>query len=103
MKQIKRKGKISGMKMACAITETILAVPVMGGAIIVGLLWTPLLVMLALHIVTLILTHKHKSVKGNVLGIIASTVGAIPLVGWILHIITAVFCWIEVFKDKEVA
>jgi hypothetical protein len=95
-----KKVKVNGMKMGAAILETIFAIPVLGAMIIVGFIWIPLFVALAYHIITLVLTHKTRKVTGNVLGIVASSIGWIPFVGWVLHILSAVFCWIETFKEK---
>jgi hypothetical protein len=97
---MKKENKISGMKLACAIGETILAIPILGAMIIIGLLWTPLLLMGVLHIVTLSLTSKERKMAGNILGIVASAIGWIPFVGFVLHILAAVFCWIEAFKTR---
>lgn len=38
--------------------EAVLGIPVLGGIIILSLAWVPLLIMLALHIVTLVITKK---------------------------------------------
>lgn len=39
--------------------EAILGIPLLGATIILGLYWTPLVVMLVLHIITLVLTKKR--------------------------------------------
>ncbi|ENH96208.1 hypothetical protein J416_11912 [Gracilibacillus halophilus YIM-C55.5] len=76
--------------------EALLGIPVLGGSIIIGLLWTPLAVMLILHIVTLVLTKKDGgTTTGSILGIVTSCVGMIPFVGMILHILSAIFLMIN--------
>ena len=56
--------------------EAILGIPVLGGVIIVGLAWTPLFVMLVLHIISLVLSKKDGGAyNGNILGIVASCIG----------------------------
>ncbi|WP_101842055.1 hypothetical protein [Halobacillus sp. Marseille-P3879] len=83
--------------------EALLGIPIVGGTIIISLLWIPLAVMLALHIVTLILTQKDKGpTRGSILGIIASSIGWIPGVGMVMHILAAVFLMIDASKaDPE--
>ena len=82
--------------------EAILGVPILGATIILSLLWIPLGVMLALHIVTLILTKKEGGVTtGSILGIITSCVAWIPFVGMVMHIISAIFLLIDASKAEE--
>lgn len=84
--------------------EALLAIPVLGASIIVGLLWTPLIIMLVLHIVTLILTKKDGGkTTGSVLGIVTSCLGWIPFVGMILHILSAIFLMIDASKKDNVS
>ena len=81
--------------------EALLGIPVMGGALVVGLLWSPLLVMLGLHIVTLVLSREEGMPStGSILGIVASTVGWIPFVGMVLHILSATFLMIDAAKPQ---
>jgi len=88
------------LKLAMAILETIFAIPIFGGTLILALLWTPLGLALIGHIVTLVFSKKeNKKITPSVLGIVASVLGFIPIIGWILHIIAAIFNWIGAFKD----
>lgn len=81
--------------------EALWGLPVIGGMLIVSAYWTPLLLMLALHIVSLVLASKAgKKKTGHILGIIASCVGWIPFVGMVMHILTAIFLMIEASKDE---
>ncbi len=81
--------------------ETVLGIPVIGGAIVIALLWTPLFFMLASHIVTLILAIKsNKSKIAPILGIVTSAIAWIPIVGMIMHIVTAIFNLIEGINKK---
>ncbi|MFC4025250.1 hypothetical protein ACFOUV_15750 [Oceanobacillus longus] len=84
------------LKWVTGAFEAFLAIPVLGGTFIVSLFWTPLLVMLILHIVTLIMTKKDEGkTVGSVLGIITSCIGWIPGVGMIMHILSAIFLMIN--------
>ena len=78
---------VSGvMKLVGAGAEFFLGIPAVGGAFIIALFWIPLLVMLAYHITTLVISKKHnQTIWGPVVGIVASTVGIIPGIGMMLH------------------
>lgn len=84
------------MKWITGGLEAILGIPFVGGAIILGLAWTPLVLMLILHVITLVLTKRDRgAATGSILGIIASCLGWIPVVGMILHILAAIFLMIN--------
>jgi len=76
--------------------EALLGIPVLGASIILSLAWTPLLLMLIFHIVTLVLTKKQGGAAvGSILGIVTSCVAWIPGVGMIMHILSAIFLMIN--------
>jgi hypothetical protein len=82
--------------------EAILGIPILGGIIVVSFLWIPLGVMLALHIVTLVLTKKSGgSSTGSILGIVTSCVAWIPFVGMVMHILTAIFLMLDAGKPEN--
>lgn len=84
------------LKWVTGAFEAFLAIPILGGTFIISLAWTPLMVMLVLHIITLILTQKDGGAStGSILGIVASVVGWIPGVGMIMHVLSAVFLMIN--------
>ena len=85
------------LKLAGAIIETVFAIPLLGVLIITGLFWMPMILAFAYHIITLILSKDKKT--GPIMGILANSVGFIPFVGWVLHILAAIFLWIEAFKE----
>jgi hypothetical protein len=69
-----------------------LGFPVLGGIFILSHGWLPLLGALIFHIVTLVYVVNERGNKaGPIMGIIANTLGIIPFVGWILHIVAATF------------
>ncbi|MFD1363297.1 hypothetical protein [Lentibacillus salinarum] len=84
--------------------EAFLGIPVIGGSFIVGLVWIPLAVMLILHIITLVMTKKDGgATTGSILGIVASCIGWIPVVGMIMHILSAIFLMLNAAaSDNEV-
>lgn len=68
--------------------ELIIGIPFVGGMIILSLAWAPLWVMLILHLITLFLCVKDDKRKlGSIMGIIASILGWIPIVGMTLHLV----------------
>jgi len=82
------------LNLAEAIFETIFAIPILGAMVIVGLFWIPMVIALSLHIVALIISKRDgRNTGAPIMGIVANTVGLIPFVGWILHIIAAVKAW----------
>ncbi|WP_096274073.1 hypothetical protein [Paucisalibacillus globulus] len=90
------------LKWVTGALEALLGIPVLGGMIIVGLLWTPLLIMLILHIITLVLTKKDGGAStGSILGIVTSCIGWIPVVGMIMHILSAVFLMVNAAKEDN--
>ncbi|WP_026691498.1 hypothetical protein [Alteribacter aurantiacus] len=83
--------------------EAVLGIPFLGGMIVISLLYTPLVFMLALHIVTLILTKKDGGEStGSILGIITSCIAWIPVVGMVMHILTATFLMINAAKPDQI-
>ena len=89
---------MNSLKLTGAIIETIFAIPVLGASIIIGCLWIPMVLAFVFHIVTLILSKKQKNV-GPIMGILANSVGFIPFVGWVLHILAAIFLWVEAVEE----
>lgn len=81
--------------------EAFWGIPILGGAIILSMAWTPLWFMLILHIITLVFSVLEKrSFHGSVLGIITSCIGWIPILGMIMHMITALILLIDAFRAQ---
>lgn len=89
------------LKWITGVFEALLGIPVLGGWYILSNLWAPLLVMLILHIITLVLTRKdHGSGIGSIIGIVTSIIGWIPIVGMIMHLITALALILSAMKPE---
>ncbi len=89
------------LKVITAIIETLLGVPILSGIALILTMWTPLLIALVLHIIVIVYSCKeNKKIRGNVIGLIGSVLGILPVVGFVLHIISAVILWKEVYKDE---
>jgi hypothetical protein len=90
------------MKWVTGAFEAVLGIPVLGAAIVIGLMWIPLGIMLILHIVTLVLSKQNNEpIYGSILGIITSLVAWIPGVGIIMHILSAIFLMITAAKEPS--
>ncbi|WP_214722127.1 hypothetical protein [Exiguobacterium sp. s192] len=86
-----RQDSLRTLKWVSGGLEAALGIPLLGGFFIMGTGYTPLLFMLAFHIVVVVLTARAGRVsKGNIVGIVASTVGVIPVVGMLLHMAAAI-------------
>ncbi len=98
-----KKNTSTILKWVSGGLEALLGIPVLGGTIVLSLVWTPLLIMLALHIATLVYSRKEgQKSLGSILGIITSSIGWIPVVGMIMHIVTAIILLIDAFKSNAV-
>ncbi|MBY7144694.1 hypothetical protein KFZ56_16870 [Virgibacillus sp. NKC19-3] len=79
------------MRWITGILEALLGIPILGGVYVLSQVWTPLVVMLFLHIITWVLTYRDRGITaGSILGIITSLIAWIPFVGMIMHILTAI-------------
>lgn len=84
------------MKWITGGFELLLAIPLLGGIIVMGSGYTVLGLAFILHAVTLVLSARDKEpVYGSVLGIITSALAWIPILGWLLHLITAILLMIS--------
>jgi hypothetical protein len=97
------KQTVKTLKWVTGGLEAILGIPILGGSIVIGLGWTPLLVMLIFHILVLVLSKKvGVKAHGNILGIVTSAIGWIPIVGMFMHMLSALFILIDAArKDKN--
>lgn len=86
-----RQESLRTLKWVSGSLEAILGIPILGGLIVIGSGYNALWLMLAFHIVVVVLTARAGNVsKGNIVGIVASTVGVIPVVGMLLHMAAAI-------------
>ncbi|MFC4076171.1 hypothetical protein [Salinithrix halophila] len=91
------------MKWITGGLEGVLAIPVLGGLIVISMGYVPLGLMLILHIVTLVLCIKSQAPKyGSILGIVTSLLAWIPFLGWIMHVVTAILLMVDAAKKEAV-
>ncbi|PBB04621.1 hypothetical protein [Salimicrobium humidisoli] len=88
------------LKWITGMCEAFLAIPVIGGTFILSGGWQPLLFMFVFHVIVLIVSVKQNEFSsGSVAGMVANALGIIPVVGWILHTITAIILIIDAGKS----
>ena len=75
------------LKWIGAAFEAFLGIPVLGGLFIIGMGYSPLGFMFFYHLVVLILSFSrlNKFSYGAAVGIVASVLGFIPILGMLLH------------------
>ena len=74
------KSTVRVTKWVAGGLEALLGIPVLGASIIIGLVWTPLAIMLVFHIVNLVLSkNEDLPVAGSILGIVGNAIGWIVL------------------------
>ncbi|RNF39462.1 hypothetical protein [Planococcus salinus] len=80
------------------LAEAFLAIPFIGGGFVLSTGYGVLGVMFVLHAVTLFFCFREFSPKsGPILGLITSLLAWIPLVGWALHLITAIVLFVNAY------
>ncbi|MGE7273573.1 hypothetical protein ACQKK5_19180 [Brevibacillus panacihumi] len=90
------------MKWITGGLEAILAIPFLGASIVLSLAWVPLGIMLILHIITLILSkNNNELIYGSVVGIVTSLVAWIPFVGFVMHVLSAIFLMVTAAKPYK--
>lgn len=96
------KSKVKTLKWISGGYEAILGIPFIGGSIVIGFGYTPLVVALIIHIITLVMAKKAGvTAFGNILGIVTSCLAWIPILGMILHIISAIFILLDAALQRS--
>ncbi len=90
------------LKWISAGIEAFLGIPVLGGTIIIATGWAPLGIMFIFHIVLVVFSSKAgEKAAGNIVGIITSIVAFIPVLGMIMHLVTAAVIALETAGQKS--
>jgi predicted branched-subunit amino acid permease len=104
LKYQKRKGRWKQMKVSTTLKwvtgglEGFLAIPIIGGTTVITLGYTPLGVLLILHIITLVFSVREiEKYHGSIWGIVTSCLAWIPFLGWFLHTITAIILMVDAY------
>lgn len=90
------------MKWMTGGMEAFLGIPIIGGAFVIFTNYTALFVMLALHIVTLLICHRERvGTFGSVAGIVTSCLAWIPVVGMLMHMVTAIILILSAIAQQD--
>lgn len=90
------------LKWVTGAFELFLAIPFLGGLIVMGSSYTVLGVMFILHIITLALAvRNNEPFYGSVLGVVTSVVAWIPFVGWLLHLLSGIFLMVNAAQKSS--
>lgn len=88
------------LKWVTGAMEAFLGIPFVGGLTVISFVYLPLMIMLILHIITLVYCNQEELDNApSTLGIITSCIAWIPILGMLLHIMTAVFILTTVAKE----
>jgi len=83
--------------------EAYLAVPLLGWGTVWSLYLLPAFCMFALHAICLVLAiRRGRPRKGNILGIITSLVSVLPVIGWGMHVATAIVLLVNLVNERKV-
>ncbi|WP_274648596.1 hypothetical protein [Paenibacillus humicola] len=84
------------LKVITGLFELALAIPLLGGSLVIASGYSLLGFMFILHLVTLTLSWFNKEpFYGSVLGVITSALAWIPIVGWMLHLLSGILLLIS--------
>lgn len=86
------------------LAEAFLAIPFIGGSVVLSTGWGILGFMFVLHAITLFFCFREFSPKaGSILGIVTSLISWFPLIGWAMHLITAIVLLISAAVSNRTA
>jgi|GEM_PF-1509151 hypothetical protein len=85
------------LKWVTFVYELFISIPLVGGLYLFPNRWLPMLIALVLHIgAYLLLKKENLPSTGNLFGIVASILGVIPIMVWIVHWTTVFLLLIEI-------
>lgn len=88
-------------KIVMALIELLLAVPILGGAIIVSSGWSMLWLLFILHGIGIYLaSREHKRKAIHIVGLILVPLEFIPVIGWLCHLIIGIMLLIDGIVSK---
>ncbi|GAB6991365.1 hypothetical protein [Paenibacillus pini] len=91
------------LRLITGVFEFTLAIPIIGGLIVIGSSYSVLVIMGILHIITLVISlGKREPVYGSGFGILTCLISWIPLVGWFMHLISGVLLLISAFQRPRI-
>lgn len=92
------------LTLLATVFEGVLAIPVIGGTIVIGTYYGALGVMFLLHAAVLvlrILDKKGGSLVAPGFGMVASVLAVVPFLGFVLHIVTFILYIVDFAQKKK--
>lgn len=90
-------------QLVALVFQVILALPIIGGTIVISTGYTALAVAFFVHVIVLVLAAKqYESKTPAIFGMITNAIAWIPILGWALHLITAILYAYDLFIKKIV-
>lgn len=92
------------LALLATVFEGVLAIPVIGGTIVIGTYYGALGVMFLLHAAVLvlrILDKKGDSLVAPGFGMVASVLAVVPFLGFVLHVITFILYIVDFAQKKK--
>ncbi|PEJ57375.1 hypothetical protein CN692_13255 [Bacillus sp. AFS002410] len=91
-----------GWRWLTLVCECILAIPLIGGLVVISSHYSALLIMLVLHIIAIVASgNRGLKLIGSKFGIITCLLGWIPFLGMILHMLTAIILLVTNLQDNN--
>ena len=92
------------LSLLATVFEGVLAIPVIGGSIVIGTYYGALGVMFLLHAAVLvlrILDKKGESLVAPGFGMVASVLAVVPFLGFVLHVVTYILYILDFAQKKK--
>ena len=92
------------LALLATVFEGVLAIPVIGGTIVIGTYYGALGVMFLLHAAVLvlrILDKKGESLVAPGFGMVASILAVVPFLGFVLHVVTFILYIVDFAQKKK--
>lgn len=88
------------LAILATVFEGVLAIPILGGTIVIGTYYMALVFMFIIHgaILTLRILDKQDDKVAPIFGLVTSVVAFIPFVGFVMHIVTFILYVIDFAK-----
>ncbi|MEJ8305821.1 hypothetical protein [Saccharibacillus sacchari] len=85
-----------------AVFELLLAIPVLGGAFVIGTGYTALGFMFVYHLVTLVFAARERvPVYGPIVGMVTAALAWIPILGWIMHLASGIVLLFNALSGQQ--
>ena len=106
------KNLLTGLTILAFVLEVVMVIPVLGATLVIASGYSLLVLAFGAHLALLVLrivSNKKEEAPTNlpiaspIVGVVGSTVAWIPLIGWSMHLATAILYLIELANGKHKA